>query len=79
MPAPATPPDDTTMLDATPQTGQRVWVWANGQWHPGVVLDAVAAAALVAYRTRGMHRLTDTVSVDYLAARVEPDAVDENR
>ena len=76
MPPPATGPDGTTQLGEPRERWQRVWVWAFGGWHPGLVIASAEQAALVAYRTASYRSMTDTVRLDYLAARDDRDDID---
>lgn len=78
MPAPTTepsryaPPPTVTADDL--EADQPIWVYRNGSWRPGIVLNASARAALVRYRpTDSRGTAVDTVDPTMLARRNDPD------
>jgi hypothetical protein len=58
----------------TYHSGDLVWVHRTGHWRPGRVLQASARAVMVRYRPTDQRGTgVDTVTAEYLAARVEND------
>jgi hypothetical protein len=58
------------------QVGQRVWVYRNSAWRPGVVLTISSQALTVRYRPgQGRGTGVDTVTGASVAARTDADPV----
>ncbi len=58
------------------QSGQPVWIYRTGSWHPGVVLSSSPKAVLVRYRpSDGPGTAVDTVTSESLEARPDRDPV----
>jgi hypothetical protein len=75
MPVPTIEPQLFDLADAPSyRPGQRVWVFRDGAWRPGIVLHSSARAVMVRYRPgAGTGTGVDTVTGRSLADRVESD------
>jgi diguanylate cyclase (GGDEF)-like protein len=57
------------------QAGDRVWVYRNGAWRPGVVEGAASMAVMATYRCAdGRGTAVDTMSARYVLPRADVDA-----
>jgi hypothetical protein len=78
MPAPTIRPEERPPAEVSPtdayQPDDRVWIYRDGTWRPGVVEDASAYAATVIYRS-GCVRGTgvDIRTAPYVLLRAEAD------
>jgi hypothetical protein len=75
MPVPTMEPELFEVDDAVQyQPGQRVWVFRDGAWRPGIVLHSSTRAVMVRYRPgEGSGTGVDTVTGRSLADRAERD------
>lgn len=78
MPVPTMEPQLYDLGDAPAagqyRAGQPVWVYRNGAWRPGVVLNGSTQAVMVRYRPgEGSGTGVDTVTGLCLAVRAETD------
>jgi hypothetical protein len=75
MPVPTMEPQLFEVDDAARyQQGQRVWVFRDGAWRPGIVLHSSTRAVMVRYRPgAGSGTGVDTVTGRSLADRAERD------
>jgi hypothetical protein len=75
MPVPTMEPQLFELADSGQyQPGQRVWVFRDGTWRPGIVLHSSARAVMVRYRPgEGSGTGVDTVTGRSLAPRTDSD------
>jgi hypothetical protein len=73
--APQLHPLDESAAPDTYRPGQPVWVYRNGSWRPGVVLDSTSRAVMVRYRPAdGPGTGVDSVTGHSIVERTDVDA-----
>jgi hypothetical protein len=69
-------PDDIASAD-TYQRGDRVWVWKDHQWRPGIVEDSSPIAVLVTYQQHGGGTGVDSLRPQHIVNRESDEPLDQ--